>query len=75
MGRGRKSGWAWSETHENQNEQNALLRFILEENGSRTKKWMQNTEKADFHVFACIKWGVVENRVRRDLRHLKTEIN
>ena len=36
---------------------------------------MHNTEKADFHVFACIKWGVVENRVRRDLRHLKTEIN
>ena len=31
---------------------------------------MHNAEKADFHVFACIKWGVVENRVGRGLRHL-----
>ena len=38
------------------------------ENGSKTKKWMHNTEKADFHVFACIKWGVVENRVESGLR-------
>ena len=33
---------------------------------------MHNTEKAYFHVFACIKWGVVENRVGSGLRHFKT---
>ena len=36
---------------------------------------MHITETADFHVFACIKWGHGRKLGWRGLRHFKTEIN
>ena len=55
IGRGRKSGWAWSETFENRNKRNAFLRFILKENGFKTKKWEQNAKRSVFRNFTCIR--------------------
>ena len=43
-------GWAWSDTFENRNKPNAFLRFMLKENGSKTKKGEKNTEKKAFFV-------------------------
>ena len=50
-----KSGRAWSETFENRNKRNAFLRFILKENGFKTKNWEQNAKRSVFRNFTCIR--------------------